>query len=243
MPSCTFVIKTNDGAGRLKLTVFNDRDSLRTALFADSAALDKEDVRFFFAALDSVPLFKMATKESYGLDGITVYNVVSQDSLRNKFKFWSPRKRGNPQEHQLVEAVIGLSRRKFKSLKQQQYVESLEQYFDFGLPCRVTSTEPFEVRIYGGLSLGDDEALNTFLRGLPADKPLLIDMTNFNGMGTRFYPLFHHLLKRNPNVVWVAYPKAHGFMQLLEIGVARDRIDTTMVDGRNTIKRLSEALN
>ena len=133
MPSCTFVIKTNDGAGRIKLTVFNDRDSLRTALFADSSALDENDLRFFFTALDSVPLFKMATRESYGFDGITVYNVVSQDSLHNKFKFWSPRKKGNPQAHKLVEAVIGLSRRKFTSLKQQEYFESLEQYFDFGL--------------------------------------------------------------------------------------------------------------
>lgn len=226
----------------MKLTVFNDRDSLRTVLFADSAALGKDDVRFFFAALDGVPLFKMATQESYGLDGITVYNVVSQDSLHNKFKFWSPRKKGNPQEHHLVEALIGLSRRKFKSLKQQAYFESLEQYFDFGLPCRVTSTKPFEVRIYGGLSLGDDEALNTFLHALPTDKHMLIDLTNFNGMGTRFYPLFQHLLKRNPNVVWVASPKAHGFAQLLELGVARGRIDTTMADGRNTIKRLSKAL-
>lgn len=243
MHSCTFVIKTNDGAGRLKMTVFNDRDSLRPALFADSAALNKDDLRFFFTALDSVQLFKMATKESYGLDGITVYNVVSQDSLHNKFKFWSPRKKGAPQEHKLVEAVIGLFRRKFTSLKQQKYFELLEQYFDFGLPCRVTSTEPFEVRIYGGLSSNEEAALNKFVHDLPTDKPMLIDMTNFNGMGTMFYPLFRSLLKRNPNIVWVASPETNGFAQLHEMGVPSSRIDTTITGGRNQIKRLSAAHN
>lgn len=243
MPSCTFVIKTNDGTGRIKLTVFNDRDSLRTALSADSATLDKDDLRFFFTVLDSVPLFKMATKESYGLDGITVYNVVSQDSMHNKFKFWSPRKKGNPQEHKLVEAVIGLSRRKFTSLKQQEYFESLEQYFDFGLPCRITSTEPFEVRIYGWLSSNEEAALNKFVHDLPTAKPVLIDMTNFNGMGTMFYPLFRSLLKRNPDIVWVASPKAHVFAQLHEMGIPSSRIDTTVTGGRNQIKRLSAAQN
>ena len=77
MPSCALIIKTKEGAGRVKLTVFNDRDTVRTAVFADSVALNQDDVRSFFAALDSMPLFNMATKESYGLDGITVYNVVS----------------------------------------------------------------------------------------------------------------------------------------------------------------------
>ena len=243
MHSCAFAIKTNDGAGRIKLTVFNDRDSLRTAVFADSAALNGDDVRFFFTVLDSVPLFKMATKESYGLDGITVYNVVSQDSLHNKFKFWSPRKKGAPQEHKLVEAVIGLSRRKFTSLKQQEYFESLEQYFDFGLPCRVTSTEPFEVRIYGNLSSNEEEALTKFVHDLPADKPMLIDMTNFNGMGTMFYPLFRDLKKRNPDIVWVASPKTYIFDQLHEMGIPGSRIDTTITDGRNVIKSLAATHN
>lgn len=244
MPSCTFAIKTNDGAGRIKLTVFNDRDSLRPALFTDSAALGKDDLRFFFTALDSVPLFKMATKESNGLDGITVYNIVSQDSLHNKFKFWSPRKKGNPEEHKLVEAVLGLSRRKFTSLKQQEYFESLEQYFDFGLPCRVTSTEPFEVRIYGGLSSNEEEALHKFVHDLPSNKPMLIDMSNFNGMGTMFYPLFRSLVKRNPNIVWVvASPKTNGFAQLHEMGISSSRINTTITNGRNQIKHLSAAQN
>jgi len=241
MPSCMFSLTADKGAGRLKWTVYTDRDTLRTTAFADSAALSPNDVRTFLAAFDSVPLFRMKSKQQSGTDGITVHNIVSKSGLHNEFTFWSPRKFRDPQEHQLVEAVLGLARRKFTSLKQQEYFESLEQYFDFGLPCRVTSTKPFEVRMYGSLSSSEEAALTQFVHDLPTDKPLLLEMTNFQGMGTMFYPLFQGLLKRNPNVVWVASPKTYAFTQLQEMGVPSSRIDTTTAAGRNRIKTLSAA--
>ena len=179
----------------------------------------------------------MVTREQLGLDGITVYNTISQESAQNKFKFWSPRKNSAPQEHKLVEAVLGLCQRKFTTQKEQEYFESLEQSFDFGLPCKITSTDPFEVRMYGGLSSNEEQELTKFIHQLPSDRPLLIDMTNFEGMGTMFYPLFRSLLARNNQIVWVASKWSR--KQLQEIKVPADRITVSTRAGRSLIQQLS----
>lgn len=240
MPSSKFDIAIRNGEGRIKLGVYHYIDTTEVISFADSATLTKDDINYFFTAVDSLPVLKMKSPEyPGGTDGITVYNNITLDTSRNEFKFWSPRRNRNPQEHKLVEAILGLSRRKFATLKQQEYFESLEQYFDFGLPCKIISNRPFEVRIYGCLSANEEQELNTFVHGLPIDKPILIDMTNFNGMGTMFYPLFKGLLKRNPDIVWVTSSKGEALKQVQEIGVPATRIVNRVADGRLLIARLS----
>lgn len=127
---CTISITAKGNIQRICLSVYHYQDTAKTLTFADSANLSPDDLDFFFTKLDSVPVLKMATKEQFGLDGITIYNTISQDSVQNKFKFWSPSKDGASQEYKLVEAVIGLSRRKFTARKEQEYFKSLEHYFD-----------------------------------------------------------------------------------------------------------------
>ena len=220
--------------------VYHYVDTTEVISFADSATLTKDDINYFFTAVDSLSVLKMKSPEyPGGTDGITVYNNITLDTSRNEFKFWSPRRNRNPQEHKLVEAILALSRRKFAMLKQQEYFESLEQYFDFGLPCKITSTNPLEVRVYGDLSANEEQELNTFVNSLPIDKPILIDMTNFNGMGTRFYPLFKSLLKRNPDIVWVTNTKGESLKQVQEIGVPVNRIVNSVTDGRALRAHLS----
>jgi hypothetical protein len=130
LPPCTISITAKGDVQRIWLSVYQYRDTVKTLAFTNSAALSSADLTFFFAKLDSVPVLKMVTKEQFGLDGITVYNTVLQDNIQNKFKFWSPRKGDASQEYKLVEAVLGLSRRKFTARKEQDYFKSLERYFD-----------------------------------------------------------------------------------------------------------------
>lgn len=234
---CTISITTKDNGGLIKLLTYKYGNNSKTVSLADSANLSPADLDFFFTKLDSVPVLNMVTNKQLGLDGITVYNTVLKDGISNKFEFWSPRKTQNPQEHKVVEAVLGLARRTLTAQKEQEYFESLEQYFDFGLPCKITSTDPFEVRIYGSLSSNEEYELNKFVQALPSNNPILVDMTNFSRMGTMFYPLFRSLLARNTRIVWVT--TSWGGKQLQEIGVLTDRIATTTKDGRALIQHLS----
>jgi hypothetical protein len=237
MPSCLITIVARDSVNRIHLRAEDDHRATPITILDDSTSLSPADLTFFFAKLDSLSVRKLGTSDyPPGMDGITVYTTISQGSTQHKFKSWSPRKHRAPQEHKLIEAVLGLSRRKFTALKEQEYFESLEQYFDFGLPCKITSTDPFEVRIYGMLSSDEEQALTKFIHQLPNDRHVLIDMSNFRGMGTMFYPLFKNLLTRNPRIVWVASKWSR--KQLQEIGVPDARITRTTADGRALILKL-----
>ncbi len=231
MPPCVISIVARDSTQRMTLRAYDDRRATPVTIVQDSAHLSSADLTLFFSKLDSIPVLKMRTKEQQlGTDGITVYNAISRDSVQNKFRFWSPRKHSSPQEHKLVEAVLGLARRKFTTQQEQEYFESLEQYFDFGLPCKIVSTNPFEVRMYGSLSSDEEKDLTHFVQQLPSNQPILIDMRNFEGMGTMFYPLFRRLLARNPRIVWVASKQS--LAQLQELGVPAASITTTIADAR-----------
>lgn len=238
MEPCRIEIVSKTNIGRMKITVFKPTKQDREILFTDSTVLDKVDLNSFFNTLDSISLLKFKPgKENMGLDGIKVYNTVYSDSATNEFKFWSPRKTTEPKEHKIVEAVIELARKKFYTLRHQEYFESLEQYFDYGLPCKIISQNPYEIRIYGILSIDESYYLNNFIKSLPHDKPILIDMTNFQSMGTIFYPLFKNLTERNKNVLWAtSYTR-----QLKEIGVDTSTIFADIESARTKLKMLSKA--
>ncbi|MGI4865242.1 MAG: hypothetical protein ACRYFZ_15075 [Janthinobacterium lividum] len=234
LPAATFSIQTRQGTGQLKLRRYVSRSSRQQ--LADSVALTGSDLSFFFAALDSVPVLKMATKEQYGLDGIDVENSVSYNGQHNSFRFWSPKK--HSPEHKLVEAVLGLARRKFPRLPQKAYFESLEEYFHFGLPCEITSTNPWEVRLHGVI-YGDESylrELQIFLELLPTNQPVLIDMSNSHGMAHDCFPLFGAFLARNKRVIWVASRAAKA--DVLQIGVPTDHIVSSITQGRQLVQAL-----
>jgi len=232
MPSCRISIIKNDKIGQIKLTVFNFRDTSRTLRinYVDSVVLTESDFKYFFNTLDTISLMKMKSDSSMGFDGIGVNNTCYQDSIKNAFYFWSPNK--GSKEHKIVEAVIGLSRQKFTAMKCQEYFESLEQYFDFGLPCKKISDNLYEVRIYGSLSSNEEQELNKFINELPSDRPVLIDMTNFEGMGTMYYPLFKNLITRNKKIVWATKYN----QQLKEIGVDTTTISEDIETARQWMK-------
>jgi hypothetical protein len=225
-------ITKSNKSGQFKLTIFDYADSTLIISMQDSINLNKNDLNIFFSALGKIDLLKIKTNNNQGLDGIEVRNFVSDKSSRNEFYFWSPNK--GSQEHRIVEALLELSRAAFTDIKHIEYFESLEQYFDFGLPCKIVNKDPWEARIYGVLSVDDEStrALTEFLNSLPSDRPILIDMTNFQGMGTLFYPLFKELITRNKNIVWAAENNE----QLLEIGVDKDRIVSDVSQGKKMIE-------
>lgn len=172
----------------------------------------------------------MRNKEHQYTDGIGVENQVWQNGVHNSFSFQSPKKPS--QEHQVVAAVLGLARRKFPLLPQKAYVESLEEHFDFGLPCEITSSAPWEVRIYGVI-YGDEKwvkDLQVFLQQLPTEQPILIDMTNSHGMAWKCFPVFRAFLARNERIIWV--PSQAALSDVQQLGVPASHIAKTVAQGR-----------
>lgn len=52
---------------------------------------------------------------------------------------------------------------------------------------------------------------------IPRNEPLVVDMSNFDGMGTLLYPIFAEFAGSHDRLAWVASPNAE--RQLAEIGV------------------------
>lgn len=236
MPECRITIQAHKEAGQIKLTVAKNLESEK-AYTSDSLPLKAKDLALFYNSLDSIRLLELVTNTTSppGTDGITVYNTVTQDGRKNEFHFWSPVK--NSPEHQVVDAIMGLAQRKFISQQQQEYFEDLEQYFDHSLPCKITNISPLEVRIYGTVEYMQEGELVKFMRSLPSDKPILIDVTNYKQGPSYCYPSFKELVTRNNKVVWVSAPTSSwNVKQLEEIGVPGSRITSTIEAGRNLIK-------
>jgi hypothetical protein len=74
------------------------------------------------------------------------------------------------------------------------------------------------------------------MKGLPNDKPIIFDFSNFEGMGTMFYPDFQDLIKRNPNVYWIV--NDYSQKQVLEIGVKPEKL---FKDHQTLIKKIKNA--
>jgi hypothetical protein len=73
------------------------------------------------------------------------------------------------------------------------------------------------VRFYGNLWSHDENALGPLLMSLPTDTAIVIDMTNFNGMGAELSPAFRDLAFRNAQVKWLASPKLASQLRKLRI--------------------------
>jgi hypothetical protein len=138
---------------------------------------------------------------SIGTDGINVYGELLKNDHKKTFKFWSPDKEDT--NHELIEILFKLMYTQFHSQKTINYLEQLEQYFDFGLGLRKLHDKPLTYKLYGSISANEMDELYAFFDSLPIDKKVFIDMSNFNGMGTMFDEDFLELSESHRLITWI----------------------------------------
>ncbi|HAH22868.1 MAG TPA: hypothetical protein DCL77_03760 [Prolixibacteraceae bacterium] len=158
---------------------------------------------------------------SMGTDGIGVNGKLIRDNLTKKFKFWSPNK--GTANDSLIVLLFKLMNRNLKEAKTVNYLEQLKQYFRFELGLKKLSDSPLTYKLYGSITAHEEDELNTFFKSLPLDSVLYFDMSNFDSMGTMFYPTFRALCERNKNIYWLNC-SAGALKQLNEIGISPSRI-------------------
>jgi hypothetical protein len=156
-----------------------------------------------------------------GLDGITVNGSFTQNNDGREFSFWSPRK--GSENNKLVKLIFTLLCKSFPEEKIINYIEQLEGYFPFGLGLKKISDNPLKYKLYGAITSHEEKEITSFINNLPSDRDVFIDLSNFNGMGTMFYPLFKSLTAKNKRIYWVK-PSPKGLQQLCEIGVPMENI-------------------
>lgn len=156
-----------------------------------------------------------------GSDGITVSGIFEQSNTSSKFEFWSPKK--ETQNAKLMALLFNILDITFTDKKSIDYTEQLQQYFPHGLGLKKLSDKPLVYKLYGDISSDEEDELYAFLRKLPKQKRVLVDMSNFSGMGGMFYDAFEEYCVNNKNIYWLN-PSDYGLFQMYKIGIPNRQI-------------------
>lgn len=181
-----------------------------TWFFADSSLIDLQllfvDYFRLKYSLDSIKKTEERDLALRGLitvplDGISVKGVLVDNIGEKVFDFYSPEK--GTINLKFMSVLFKLMYSTFTKPETIYYLEQLEDYFAFGLLLRKLNESPLTYKIYGSISSDDEKKLSDFFRGLPTDKEIYFDMSNFNGMGSMFYESFKTLCQINRNIFWI----------------------------------------
>lgn len=184
--------------------------------------LTEENFHVFQNNLSNINLAKQQSLVKEGiLDGITIYFKFKTNTTDNRFSFRCPVP-SDTAAFQMIKALFSMLESSTKTEVSNNYIEQLKGYFNFGLLVKHISDNPLEYRFYSHLSSSEADELYSLIKGLPNDKPIIFDFSNFGGMGTMFYPTFQNLIQRNPNIYWIV--NDYSQRQMLEIGVNPERL-------------------
>lgn len=157
------------------------------------------------------------------LDGIRVDCEFNNELISKNFNFHSPD--SSIKSYELANQIIDLCFQKFKSSRAIKKIELVESYFGFYTPWKIVNTNPFTCKIHGRLSIHDQEALNQFIESILNQDKILMDLTNFEGMGSILYDSFRKLNTNIPSIKWLIREENNSLIkQLLEIGINQDEI-------------------
>lgn len=164
-----------------------------------------------------------------GIDGMSLLGIVARDAAPPlRFEAWSPRP-GDPR-HTYFAALHAVAREHLPDPRVQQRLGQLHGYLGLGLPVLDLGGTPRHLRIFGHLSIDEEAALREFLAAPPPTSAVLVDLLDFEGMGTMLYPLLRRFDRRPGPVAWVASPGVR--RMLLEAGVAEARIVADLASAR-----------
>lgn len=189
----------------IKNSKINEKGILADSLISDLQLffVDYYKQKFTLDSIKKIEELEMDKNavEILELDGIGVEGVLVDNNNERSFNFSSPRK--GTVDHNLIFVLYKLMYKAFTKPETINYLEQMEGYFSFGLGLKKLKDSPLTYKIYGSISSDEEKELSDFFRGLPTDKDIYFDMSNFNGMGTMFYDDFYTLCNKNRGIYWI----------------------------------------
>ncbi|MEM7809872.1 MAG: hypothetical protein AAF532_00135 [Planctomycetota bacterium] len=196
-------------------------------------ALGTEVARDFWAQLAGLGPQAISPEEVLGLDGMSVEVAYAGGDEPYQFEVWLPRL--NSREGRVVKLLYDL----FWSCERPTVVtdrlEQLHGYLHYGLPVRKIEGDPVTLRFFASLSYDQETVaeLQHLFSSLADQKAVIVDMTNFDGMGTAYYPVFREFIAADSELAWVAKDNSRALQQAEEMEVEADRIFDSVSQARN----------
>jgi hypothetical protein len=120
-------------------------------------------------------------------------------------------------ENEFIELVFKMVSRFFVQDRSLTYLESIEGYFFKKFPVRQYEKEHHIIKFYSGLTIKDKEKLEEEIIFAKDKYILLIDMSNFEGMGTKLCSCFESLIRRDMPTAWIINPGIVYLIDKMEI--------------------------
>jgi hypothetical protein len=187
----------------------------------------------FWQQVEDLQPQSIGDAKTIGCDGMSADAAYCTTSVGHSFSAWSPR-RDTPQGR-FLHLLYGLA---WDLLHDDTSIERLEQlhgYLELGLSARVIDDVPRRLRLFGSFSSGNEEALHECFSKFPSEEPIVIDMTNFDGMGTILYPLIAKFANSQKRLAWVGSPNA--VRQLKELGINEESICSSLDAARQKVSQ------
>jgi hypothetical protein len=157
-----------------------------------------------------------------GLDGMRLVGEIwpGKGAEPERFDAWSPAP--GDRVHAYFAAIHRVATDVLWADRAVRRLEQLHGYLRLGLPVRDLGGKPKRIRIFGALSSRDEGALREFFGALRPEVPMIVDMSNFDGMGTALYPVFEDFMARPAPILWIASDRARAHLR--DIGVADESV-------------------
>lgn len=97
------------------------------------------------------------------------------------------------------------------------YLEQLHSYLGLGLPLKDQPGPPRRLRIFGRLTTLDEDDLMRKLGEIAPDEPVIMDMSNLEGMGSLLHRVFASFASRPGPTGWVASPAALPHLEAIRV--------------------------
>lgn len=167
--------------------------------------------------------------EALAPHGIQDLDILSFDGIGFEAEFWKAPDRyhifyaGNPghdsAQYNFAKALYELSATALRDERSVRILEHIHMYLGLGLPAKDLGGDPHRVRLFGSIGPDHETELTLFLDGLSSSEPLLLDLSNCDGMGTLIYPTFARFLdlRKGAPTVWWATDEVRPHLEALDV--------------------------
>jgi len=179
----------------------------------------------FWTKLEAMLLAPFNIEETIGLDGISIEVDCRTLAGSANFEVWSP----EPETHagRLVGLIYDIAWEASSVASAVERLEHLHGYLRDELPARIIDGPITRLRLFGSLTTHHQEALRQLFARLLHNGSLLIDMTNFGGMGTALYGAFIEFAVSHPHLAFATSQSSRRHLEAMQLSPERiyDRVE------------------
>lgn len=183
--------------------------------FQETIAVPFEQADAFWKLMTSLNPASVRPKKVLGLDGMSIIAAYQDWAAESEFESWSPDP--TSPEGEYLGLIYRLGWEVLRNETSIERLEGLHGYLRLGLSARIIPGEVKCLRLFGSLTSSDERALRKVFESLPKEEPLLVDMTNFDGMGTLLFPAFVDFSSGHNQLAWAVSKDARRYIEAMKM--------------------------